>query len=91
MLQSRLAPAPSPLHQLKKNNGSNNSKRKKAKKNKKKKRERKEKEKAFPPYDYEASGLVCRLNTFMYLTSCRDLCTTTAKDGDPVTSSIPSG
>jgi hypothetical protein len=45
MLQSRLAPAPSPLHQLKKNNGSNNSKRKKAKKNKKKKRERKEKKK----------------------------------------------
>jgi hypothetical protein len=26
-------------------------------------------------------GLVCRLNTFVYLTSCRDLCpTTTAKD-----------
>ncbi|PKX98987.1 uncharacterized protein P174DRAFT_35196 [Aspergillus novofumigatus IBT 16806] len=46
----------------------------------KKKKERKKK----PSH---LMGLVCGLNTFMYLTSCRDLCTTTAKAGDPVTSS----
>jgi hypothetical protein len=58
MLQSRLAPAPSPLHQLKKITVAIIRKGKTQKKKKKKKKKKEEgKGKAFPPYDYEAREL----------------------------------